>query len=117
MFLSRSLIPLVLLTVIFSVGSSVLAFHGVAVPRGTGMLWSFTFQLILAFWVHFDRRVRGFKVPFEFDVFVFFAWPVLVPYYTYKTRGKQGLLLGAGVLGLFATPSLAAAIVKLALTK
>ena len=86
-------------------------------PRGTGMLWSFAFQLMLAFWVHFDRRVRGFKAPFEFDVFVFLAWPFVIPYYAYKTRGRRGLLLGAGVWGLFIMPFLVAAIVKVALTK
>jgi len=111
------LVPLILLTAIFSMGGSVLAFHGVTVPRETGMLWSFAFQLMLTFWVHSDRRIRGFKAPFEFDMFVFLAWPFVVPYYTYKTRGRRGLLLGAGVWGLFTTPFLAAAIVKVALTK
>ena len=79
MFLSKSLSPLVLLTSIFSVGSLVLAFRGIAVPRETGMLWSLAFQFMLALWVHFDRRVRGFQAPFEFDAFVFFAWPFVIP--------------------------------------
>ena len=117
MSLWRSLVPLIALTAIFSVGSFVLAFHGIAVPRETEKLWSYSFQLMLAFWVHFDRRARGFKAPFEFDLFVLLAWPFVIPYYTYKTRGTRGLLLGAGVWGLYITPFLAAAILKVMSSK
>jgi hypothetical protein len=112
MFLSRSLVPLVVLTAILSVGSSLVALHGMPVPRETGILQSLGFQLILAFWARIDRQVRGFRVPYEFDTFVLFAWPVVVPYYLYKTRGKRGLLLAAGIGALYLVPALAAAIIK-----
>ena len=72
---------------------------------------------MLTFWVHFDKRACGFRVPYEFDAFVFFAWSIVIPYYMYKTRAKRGLLWGAGVWGLFIAPFLAAAIVKVGLTK
>jgi len=51
-----------------------------------------------------DRRKRGFRVPFEFDAFVFFAWPIVVPYYLYRTRGARGLLLAAGFYALVILP-------------
>jgi hypothetical protein len=117
MFLSRSLVSLVVLTAIFSVGSSLIALHGMPERRETGMLWSLAFQLILACWVRVDRQVRGFRAPYEFDAFVFFAWPIVVPCYLYKTRGKRGLFVAAGIGGLFITPPFAVAIVTVALTK
>lgn len=117
MFLSRSLVLLVVLTAIFSVGSSVIAWHGMPVPRETGMLWSLAFQLILACWVRIDRQVRGFRATYEFDAFVFFAWPVVVPYYLYKTRGRRGLVLAVGIGALSLMPSLTEAIIKVSLMK
>ena len=51
-----------------------------------------------------DRRKRGLRVPHEFDTFVFFAWPAVVPYYLYRSRGRRGLLLGAGIWALYIAP-------------
>ncbi len=98
------------LAAIFSVGSSIIALHGMPVPNDTGKLWSLAFQLILAFWVRVDRQVRGFRVPYEFDAFVFFAWPFVIPYYLYKTRGERGLLSALGIYALFLAPFVPAGI-------
>jgi hypothetical protein len=112
--ISKSLIPLVALTAIFALELSVLAAHRASVPQATELLWSFEFSLILTWWVQVDRRARGFSVPYEFEVFVFFGWPVVVPYYLYRSRGRRGLLLGAGICGLYVAPAFAAAIVQVA---
>jgi hypothetical protein len=55
MLLSRSLFPLVVLGAIFSIGSLIMALHGMPVPNATGKLWSLAFQLMLALWVRLDR--------------------------------------------------------------
>lgn len=110
MFLSRSLTPLIMLSAIFSVGSIILALHGVPVANATGKLWSLAFQLMLASWVRVDRQPRGFRAPYEFDAFVLFAWPFVVPYYLYKTRGGRGLLSAIGIYALFLAPFVPAAI-------
>jgi hypothetical protein len=111
MFLSRSLVPLVVLTAIFTIGSSIIALHGMPVPIESGKLWSLAFQLILACWVHVDRQVRGFRTPYEFDAFVFFVWPFVIPYYLYKTRGGRGLLSAIGIYALFLAPFVPATII------
>lgn len=76
--LRQSSLPLVALTAIFATGLSIFAARGVAASRSTEFLWSFEFQLILTLWVAADRRNRGFSLPYEFDTFVFFAWPAVV---------------------------------------
>jgi hypothetical protein len=108
---------LVTLTAIFAVGLSVLGVHGLGASGPTELLWTFAFRLMLAWWVRVDRRALDFSVPFEFDAFVFFAWPVVVPYYLYRSRGGRGLLFGAGIWGLYITPSLTAQLVHIALTR
>jgi hypothetical protein len=117
MSLSKSLAPLVALVAISAVGLSVFMSHGLEIPETTQFLWKFEFSLMLALWVRADRQVRGFSTPFEFDAFVFFGWPIVVPYYLYRTRGGRGLLLAAGIWGLQIVPPVAAQLVHLALTK
>jgi hypothetical protein len=102
---------LLTVTAIYTAGRSILAFHGLIHSPEAGLFWSFGFNIILAGWVYFDRRAREFSVPFEFDAFMFFAWIFLLPYYLYRTRGRRGLLLLAGIYGLAVIPDLAAAIV------
>jgi hypothetical protein len=60
-----------------------------------------------------DRKARNFSVPFEFDAFVFFAWPLVLPWYFYRSRGKRGLLYVTAVYGLAFLPDLAARIANL----
>jgi hypothetical protein len=55
-----------------------------------------------------DRRYRRIEAPFEYETFVFFAWPVVLPHYLYRTRGMKGLLQGIGVLGVAMIPYLVA---------
>jgi hypothetical protein len=114
---SKSLIPLLALTAIFAVGLSVLMVHDLDALATTQLLWRFEFNLLLTLWVRADRQARGFRVPFEFDAFVFFGWPIVVPYYLYRTRGGRGLLLGAGIWGLQIVPSLTAQLVHFVLRK
>ncbi|HET8966131.1 MAG TPA: hypothetical protein VFN20_07950 [Candidatus Acidoferrum sp.] len=103
-------IALVALTLISAVGQSVLAARGIPLSEATGRLDSFVFNLVLASCIHFDRRARNFSVPYEFDAFMFFAWPFLMPWYLYRTRGKQGLLYAAATYGIAILPSFAATI-------
>jgi hypothetical protein len=111
------LIPLIVLATIFTVGRSFVAIHSLAAPEAAELLWTFEFRLVLAWWVRFDRQGRGFSVPFEFDAFVFFAWPIMVPYYLYRTRGRRGLFLATGIYGLHLIPYFTAQIIRIALVR
>ena len=113
----QCLIPLVVLTIIFSVGRSFVAIHNLGARGAAELLWTFEFRLVLAWWVHLDRQVRGFSVPFEFDAFVFFVWPFIVPYYFYRTRGRRGLLLVIGIYGLYLMPYITAQIARIAFVR
>ena len=109
------LVFLIVLTAIFSIGQWFCAAHAFGPSRATDLLWSFQFRLILTWWVFIDRRAREFSAPFEFDAFVFFAWPFVFPYYAYRTRGSRGLILVAGVYGLAVVPYVTAQIARMVL--
>lgn len=103
---SKSLLPLVTLTFIYSVGLAILASRGISAPDGSRLFWKFAFGLFVVRWVAIDRRSHSFSVPFEFDTFVFFAWVLVVPYYLFKTRGPRGLINAMGFWALGVTPTL-----------
>jgi len=105
---TSSFIPLILLTLIFTAARAVLATHHISMPAETETLWSVFRQLLLASWVYLDRRTRRLRLPFEFDAFVFFAWPIAFPYYLYKSRGARGFLLAALIFALLLIPSVIA---------
>lgn len=54
-------------------------------------------------WIKDDTKRSGESWPIDLGLFLFFAWPVIVPYYLVKTRGIGGLkrvLAFVGVLVL-----------------
>jgi hypothetical protein len=101
------------LAAIYATGLLVLASHGYATPGASALLWPLEFQALLAIWVRIDRRRRNVSLPFEFDAFVFFGWPVVVPYYLYRTRGSRGLFVTAAVYMLYVAPTVISTIVRL----
>jgi hypothetical protein len=111
----NSLTPLVMLTVIFALGLSVCAVYRTDRPEATELLWAFEFRLLLTRWVLADSRARDFGVPYEFGAFVFWGWPVVVPYYLYRSRGGRGLLLFLGICGLYSLPNWIGMVVRLIL--
>jgi hypothetical protein len=113
-YLSRSTskleIAFVALTVISAADLSAIAYRGSFVlPESTKLLWQLLSATIWVCWVRADRRGREFRAPFEFDAFVFFAWPIVVPYYLCQTRGWRGLLLVLAMGGLVIAPAVVAA--------
>jgi len=71
-------------------------------------LYNFAFALILVYAVETDRRARSLAMPYEYNAFLFFLWPVALPVYLFQTRRWRGLAIGVGMLVLSEVPSLAA---------
>lgn len=78
---------LVLLIVVSTANDAISAYHGLYPSRESDLVFSFEFTFLLAWWVHIDRRKHRISLPFEFEAFVFFAWPLVMPYYLFGTRG------------------------------
>jgi hypothetical protein len=108
-----SVIPLILLALISAVAHGVLATHHLSMPGESANLGSVSQQLFVALWVYLDRQGRHLNLPFEFDAFVFFAWPILLPYHLVRSRGARGLLLAAFFFALLVLPSVVTQVVRL----
>ena len=108
-----SFIPMILLTVIFTSFGGVLGRNHLRVPGELASLESVAQQLFVALWVYVDRQRRRLNLAYEFEAFVFFAWPIVLPYYLVKSRGARGLLLAAVFFALLILPSVVAASIRL----
>ena len=106
-------IPLIVLTLIFTAASAALAQHQADMSRESELLYMTCWRLVVAGWVYLDRQTSHLSLPFEFDAFVFFLWPVALPYYLYKSRGGRGLLLMAFVFALLVIPSFVEVILRI----
>lgn len=101
--------------VLYTLIAIVLAFSYVQVLFGlaeqdvsatTDLLWIFVFAALVAIWTTKEPKFKIFSPPFEFGAFVYFLWPVVLPYYLCKTRGSEGLVLFVGFVALYYIPFL-----------
>ena len=51
-------------------------------------------------WLQKDARRTGIGAVQDWGYFLLLAWPVVIPWYAFKTRGREGWRLAAGLLGL-----------------
>jgi hypothetical protein len=106
---------LLLITGLMGLHSAWLTYVGEDPEVHTSGLWPFLFGILLAWWVHADRRARRIGMPYEFEAFVLFLWPLALPYYLYRTRGPWGLLYGAASWPLYQMPAATSLAVELVL--
>jgi hypothetical protein len=96
------------------------AAYGVACGMRDGMLPTsadyvarIALALIVSSWVIADARKRQRHVFYDYDSLIFFAWPVVVPVYLFRTRGFRALLTLLCFAGIWLVALLAAAVILL----
>jgi hypothetical protein len=83
------------------------------VSTGAETAWSVALSLVIALWVLADARKRGQRLCYDYDSFVYFAWPVVVPAYLFQTRGWRALLTLLCFAGIWLVAIIGAAAVSL----
>ena len=63
--------------------------------------------LTVIMWLQRDARRARFSLVHDWGMFMSFAWPVLLPWYAFKTRGSRGWLLVIKLVALVCAPWLA----------
>src|SRR5262245_37803521 len=56
--------------------------------------------LAVVLWLQKDARRTGVGAVQDWGYFLLLAWPVVIPWYAFRTRGPSGWRLTAGLLGL-----------------
>ena len=79
-----------LFAIAFGVASSLAP--GGQMPVRANLASRVAFPIIISFWVVVDARKRRKQLCYDFDSFVFFASPIIVPVYLFQTRGVRAFL-------------------------
>jgi hypothetical protein len=82
-------------------------------PKRAEAASSVALPLVVAWWVTADARKRGRRLCYDYDSFIYFAWPVVVPVYLFQTRGVRAFLTLLCFAGLWLVATLAACAVFL----
>jgi hypothetical protein len=74
------------------------------IDPSTGVVTFMTFgpSIAVILWLQKDAQRTGVGAVQDWGMFVWFTWPVVIPWYAFKSRGRTGRRL---LLGLFALMS------------
>ena len=70
-------------------------------PPGFNLVDFFGLLWILGWWLLTDSRKRGLAWVYDIGFFLTIAWPFIMPYYLFKTRGARGLLSILAFIGVY----------------
>jgi len=104
---TQTSICIIALMLAMTCAQAYMASHGDWLSESTSKLSYFTLSLLIALLIERDRMVRGRTAPFEFAAFVFFAWPLIAPYYFFSVMRWRGLAIGLGLVLLAMLPDIA----------
>jgi hypothetical protein len=79
-----------LFAIAFGVASSLAP--GGQLPMRADLASRVALPLIISFWVVVDAQKRRKQLCYDFDSFIFFASPIVVPVYLFQTRGVRAFL-------------------------
>lgn len=97
---------LLLLSLAYSGVQIALNMQGEIVSDTSDAVWAFVFAIMVAVWATKEPKQKEFYAPFEFGAFLYFAWPLVLPYYLIKTRGVEGVVIFLGFTALYLMPFL-----------
>lgn len=66
--------------------------RGVEAPDTLTIILPLGYLWIVGWWLRTDSRLHGVTWPCDLGLFLYIAWPFIMPYYLLKTRGWRGLL-------------------------
>jgi hypothetical protein len=92
------------MTGINQTASGVFAGLGREMPAQLSLLMSITLFWAIGWWLRDDLRKRNKTLVYCLGMFLWIAWPILLPYYLIKTRGRKAfftmaLFVGISVVG------------------
>ena len=102
--LSQIISPTVLLytfVVITQIGRGVYLPSGDEPPPAFIFLSALGIPWIVGWWLLRDSRSRGIAWSCDVGMFLYIAWPLIMPYYLVKSRGAKGLLVILGFVSAF----------------
>jgi pimeloyl-ACP methyl ester carboxylesterase len=91
---------------IFTIHCGSLALAGAVPDENYLRLCRYAFNFIIATWAFNKIKNENLTIPFELSAFLFFVWPLILPYYLFKTDRFIGILMYLGILVMLTIPAI-----------
>lgn len=79
-------------------------------------LFAISISAILTLWVHRDSQSLGISMGMDQAIYIFFGWPIMFPFYAFKSRGfRSGGLLLLSFLGIIVSTFVAAFVITISI--
>ena len=75
------------------------------------LFWTFGPVLAVILWLQKDAQRTGVGAVQDWGFFLWLAWPVVIPWYAFKSRGRTGWRLLLGLIALISSPYIAGFVV------
>ncbi|HEY6186067.1 MAG TPA: hypothetical protein VIW80_00205 [Pyrinomonadaceae bacterium] len=75
--------------------------RGIELPPAFTFLYPLSLLWVIGWWLQKDSRKHGVAWIFDMGLFLSIAWPFIMPYYLFKTRGMKAFLPILAFIGLY----------------
>lgn len=103
-FLSRLTSPTALLymfLILTQIATGIYLASGLEPSAFFTLIYAFGFLWIMGWWLRTDSSKSGVRWVFDMGLFLYVAWPIVLPYYLIKSRGARGLLVILGFVAVY----------------
>src|SRR5688500_8313043 len=94
-----------------SLAAGLYAVAGTDPSHVVALFLSFAPLFAIVLWLQGDAARTGVGAVHDLGYFLLLAWPFVIPWYAFKTRGRAGWWLILGLFGLILAPTFTAALV------
>jgi hypothetical protein len=101
-------ILLILFMFVTSIGQGAYAGLGIEPPGYFTLISHFGLLSLIGFWFIVDSRKHRVNWILDMGVCVYLAWPIVLPYYLFKTRGMKAFLTLFAFFAIYLTANIAA---------
>jgi hypothetical protein len=99
-------IGLTLVSILYSGVEFFSAQNGQTTSAHLHFSWSVAYALFIALWAANDEKIEDLYQSYEYLYVALLLWPIFLPYYLFKTRGMDGVLMSFGILSIYLLPFL-----------
>lgn len=82
-------------------------------PAALSLLQKILHLWIFGWWIQRDSRAGGVSCPYDLGFFLWIAWPLVLFYHLFRTRGWKALLLIAAYTAVLLTAVIASTVLGL----
>ena len=68
---------------------------------GADLISRLAMAMVVTIWVVRDAQKRGRRLCYDYEMFLFFGWPVVAPVYLFQTRGMRAFLTFLCFMGIW----------------